>query len=105
MSDPNRPRENHLKGKFKGLLDYLMGADRPNDERPGGSRLTGTPQLTGEGTPPVCLQCANSLALIFCISGIPECNARSSRLRYEGFKILCGSKCVSCDNSFDGLKY
>ena len=102
MSDPNRPRENHLKGKFKGLLDYFMGADHPNDER---SRFTGTPQLTGEGTPLVCLQCANSLALILCISGIPECNARSSRLRYEGFNILCGSKCVSCDNSFDGLKY
>ena len=38
MSDPNRPRENRLKGKFKGLLGRLMGADleRP---RPSGSRL------------------------------------------------------------------
>ena len=41
MSDSNRPRENRLKGKFKGLLDRLMGADRPRDKRPhtSGSRL------------------------------------------------------------------
>ena len=57
MSDLNRSRENGLKGKFKGLLDYFMGADLPNDERPGGSRFTGMPQLTGEATPLVCLQC------------------------------------------------
>jgi hypothetical protein len=34
MSDPNRPRENRLKDKFKGLLDRLMGADRLRSERP-----------------------------------------------------------------------
>ena len=39
MSDLNRPRENRLKGKFKGLLNRLMGADRPRDERSLGSRL------------------------------------------------------------------
>ena len=41
MSDPNRPRENRLKGKFKGLLDRLMGADPQRNERPrpGGLRL------------------------------------------------------------------
>ena len=55
MSDLDRPRENRLKGKFKGLLDYFMYADGPNDEPPGGSRFTGTPQFTGEGTPLVCL--------------------------------------------------
>ena len=66
MSDLNRPRENRLRGKFKGFLDYIMGADRPNDERPGDSRFGGAPQLTGEGTSLVCLQCANSLAHILC---------------------------------------
>ena len=41
MSDANRPRENRLKGKFKGLLDRLVGADRLRIEhqRPSGSRL------------------------------------------------------------------
>jgi len=41
MSDPNRPRENRLKSKFKGLLDRLMGADHLRIERPrpSGSRL------------------------------------------------------------------
>ena len=41
MSDPNRPRENRLTGKFKGLLNRLMGADRLRAERPrpSGSRL------------------------------------------------------------------
>ena len=38
MSDLNLPRENRLKGKFKGLLNRLMGPDRSHDERPGGSR-------------------------------------------------------------------
>jgi hypothetical protein len=79
MSDLNRPHENRLKGKFKGLLHRLMGANRPRDERAGGSRLafmtpiptdsiltryrstfTRAPQVTGEGTSLVCLQCANN---------------------------------------------
>ncbi|EDR00189.1 uncharacterized protein LACBIDRAFT_314771 [Laccaria bicolor S238N-H82] len=44
MSDSSCPRENHLKGKFKGMLDQLMGADRPC---PTASRLEFmTPTLT-----------------------------------------------------------
>ena len=41
MSDPNRLHGNRLKGKFEGLLDRLMGADRQQNERPrpSGSRL------------------------------------------------------------------
>ena len=40
MFDPNRGRENRLKGKFKGLLDPLTGVDRLRNEhpRPTGSR-------------------------------------------------------------------
>ena len=37
MSDLNLPRENRLKGKFKGLLDRFMGEDRSHDERRSGS--------------------------------------------------------------------
>ena len=77
MSDLNHPRENRLKGKFKGLLDRFMGADRSHDERPSGSRLespnpmptnnimmetrsmcTRGPEVMGEATSLVCLQCA-----------------------------------------------
>ena len=41
MSDPNRFRENRLRGKFKGLLDRFMGADclRIECPRPSGLRL------------------------------------------------------------------
>ena len=39
MSDPDHSRQSRLKGKFKGLLDRLMGADSPRNERPSGSRL------------------------------------------------------------------
>ena len=39
MSDPNHSRQSRLKGKFKGLLDRLTGADNPRNERPSGSRL------------------------------------------------------------------
>ena len=41
MSEPNRFRENHLRRKFKGVLDRLMGADGLHIERPrpSGSRL------------------------------------------------------------------
>ena len=39
MSDLNRPHESRLKGKFKGLLGRLMGADRQHNERPSGLRL------------------------------------------------------------------
>jgi hypothetical protein len=79
MSDLNRPHENRLKGKFKGLFGRLMGADRPPNERSGSSRLafmtpiptdsiltryrstfTRAPQATGEETSLVCLQCANN---------------------------------------------
>ena len=40
MFNPNRPREKRLKGKFKRLLDRLMGADRLRNDhpRPGGLR-------------------------------------------------------------------
>jgi hypothetical protein len=87
MTDLNHPHESRLKGKFKGLLDRLMGANRPRDERRGGSRLafmtpirtgniltryrsvfTRAPQVTGEGTSLVCLQCGNdSSAHIPCL--------------------------------------
>ena len=76
MSDPNLPGDNRLKGKFKGLLDRLMGADHLRIEcpRPSGSRLefmaptladsmlmkfrstyTGALEVTGEGTSLVCV--------------------------------------------------
>jgi hypothetical protein len=110
MSALNRPRENRLKGKFKGLFDRLMGANHPNDERPGSSRLefmipscadgiltrsrsmfTRAPEVTGEGTSLVCLQCANTfIGSYLLFSGIPECNAGSSQHCHEGFHILCG---------------
>lgn len=53
MSDSSRPRENRLKGKFKGLLDRLVGADRLRNERPSGSRstlVTRALEVRGEGT-------------------------------------------------------
>jgi hypothetical protein len=91
MSDPNLPFENRLKGKFKGLLDRLMGADRlRNSERPRliGSRLevmtltladsiltrfrstfTRALEVTGRGTSPVRVYNAqiNSSAHIHCL--------------------------------------
>jgi len=41
MSDPNHPHENRLKGKFKGLFNWLMGADHLHNEHPcpSGSRF------------------------------------------------------------------
>ena len=123
MSDLTPPREKGLKGKFKGLLNRLI-ADRPNDERPGGSGLefitmpadsnltrsrsmfTRAPQAIGEGTSLVCLQCVNkSIGSCPFSSGIPECNAGGSQLHYEGFNILCGSECVFCHNSINDLRY
>ena len=110
MSDLNRPHENRLKRKFEGLLDRPMGADRPHNERPVGSRLefmspiptdsilttyrsmfTRVPEVMGEGTSLVCLQCANKFISSYPLaSGIPECTAGSSQLHYEGFNILRG---------------
>ena len=123
MSDLNRPREKGFKGKCKGLLNRLI-ADRPNVERTGGSGLefitmpadsnltrsrstfTRAPQVIGEGTSLVCLQCVNKFISSYPLSsGIPECNAGGSQLHYEGFDILCGSECVSCDNSINDLRY
>ena len=125
MSDLNRPRENRLKGKFKGLLDHIIGANRSHDERSGGSRLdsitptprdsiltrsrstfTRAPQVTGEGTSLVCLQCPNKfIGSYYLSSGIPECTAGSEKLPYEGFNILCGSKGLSFDYNCEGFKY
>ena len=125
MSDLNRPRENRLKGKFKGLLDHIIGANRSHDERSGGSRLdsitpmprdsiltrsrstfTRAPRVIGEGTSLVCLHCVNKfIGSCPFSSGIPECNAGGSQLHYEGFDVLCGSECVSCDNSINDLRY
>ena len=68
--------------------------------------FTKAPEVTGEGTSLVCLQCAKQFIDSFPLSsGIPECNAGSSQFCYEGFQILCGSKCVSDDQNIDGLKY
>ena len=122
MSHLNRPREKGFKGKFKGLLNRLI-ADRPNDERTGGSGLefitmpadsnltrsrstfTRAPQVIGEGTSLVCLQCVNKFISSYPLSsGIPECNAGSSQFCYEKFHTLCGSKCMSDDKNIDGLK-
>ena len=88
MSDLNRPDENRLKAKFKGVLDHFMGTDRLHDEHTGSSRLgfitptpvdsvlttsrltfTRAPQITGEGTSLVCLQCANKfIGSFLCLS-------------------------------------
>ena len=124
MSDLNRPREKSLKEKIKGLFHRLISADRPHDERPGGSRLfmkpapadsiltrsrsklTRAPPVMGEGTSLVCLQCANKFIGSYPSSlGVSECDAGSSQLHYDRCHILCGSKCVSCDNNIDGLRH
>ena len=123
MSDLTRPSEKGLKGKFKGLLNRLI-ADHPNDECPGSSGLefitmptdsnltrsrsmfARVPQVIGEGISLVCLHCVNKFIGSYPFSlGIPECNAGGSQLHYEGFNILCGSECVSCDNSVNDLRY
>ena len=39
MSNPNDPRENHLKRKFEELPDQVMITDRPCNKRRGGLRL------------------------------------------------------------------
>ena len=39
MSDPNDPRENHLKRKFEELPDQNTIADRPRNKHRGGLRL------------------------------------------------------------------
>ena len=126
MSDHNRPRENRLKREFEETLaNGLIDTNHPHDEPPGDSRLefmtptpaddmrkrsrlmfTRAPKVTGEGTSLVCLQCTNNVNGSFPLSsGISECDAGSSQLCFEGFRILCGSKCMSGDHSIDGLKY
>jgi len=127
MPDSNSPHENHLKGRFRGLLDWLMSTDRPPNEHPhpSSSRLefmTPTladsiltryrstfmrgPEVTGGGMSLVCVYNVqiNSLAHILLSLGLPECNAGSSQLHYKGYNTLCHSKCVYCDNSIHGLR-
>ena len=93
MSDLDCPRKKGFKGKFKGLLSRLI-ADHPHDECPGGSGLefitmpaddnltrsrsifTRVPQVMGEETSLVCLQCVNKFIGSYPLSsGILECNA------------------------------
>jgi hypothetical protein len=74
--------------------DNLLTRSRP--------MFTRAPQVTGEGTSLVCLQCAKkSIGSCSLSSEIPECNAGNSQLYYEGFNTLCGSKCVSFYHGID----
>ncbi|KIK01705.1 hypothetical protein K443DRAFT_6753 [Laccaria amethystina LaAM-08-1] len=60
MSDPNPSSKSCLKGKFKGFLDQLMGANSPLNECPSGSRVLG---VTGEGTSLNILQGAHNFVM------------------------------------------
>ena len=49
------------------------------------SMFTRVPQVIGEETSLVCLQCINKFIGSYPFSlGTPECNARGSQLHYEG---------------------
>ena len=49
MSDPNHSCQSRLKGKFKGLLDQLTGADSLRNERPSGLRLEFMTPIPADG--------------------------------------------------------
>ena len=71
-----------------------------------GIQVTWDTGYGGRNVSGVCLECTDKFFGSYPLSsGMPECNAGSSQLHYEGYNTLCRSKCVYHDNSIDDLRY